>query len=249
LTLGLVEAALPWRTADLAATVIAAFHRFSAAGVARGAAEPSAALALALAGGSVVHRLAPGVSADLALRADDGGAPDADAGLAGVGLGAGVAVVARAAVRLWRVGAAAGGGVAGPRVVALVGGGAIQRDREGQAAPPAADRHRAEIRRLAGEAEREAESSPESEKRWEEPYPEALTDRKFEVLRLLAQGQSNPRIVRNLRISRGTVKVHVQYIIAKLGVFDRTQAVICAIDLGSSPPNPVSTLTYVRQIR
>jgi DNA-binding NarL/FixJ family response regulator len=56
------------------------------------------------------------------------------------------------------------------------------------------------------------------------------------VLRLLARGQSNPEIARSLVISRGTVKVHVQHIIAKLGVSDRTQAAIRAIDLGLLTP-------------
>jgi len=86
------------------------------------------------------------------------------------------------------------------------------------------------IRRLGDEAKREAESPPEPEKE-QDPLPEGLTARELEVLRLLARGQSNPQIARNLVISRGTVKVHVQHIISKLGVSDRTQAAIRAIDL------------------
>ena len=61
---------------------------------------------------------------------------------------------------------------------------------------------------------------------------EELTDRELEVLPLLAQGKSNPEIAENLTISRATVKVHVRHIINKLGVSDRTQAVVRAIDLG-----------------
>ena len=52
------------------------------------------------------------------------------------------------------------------------------------------------------------------------------------MLQVLAQGQSNPEIARSLVISRGTVKVHVQHIITKLGVSDRTQAVVRAIEMG-----------------
>jgi len=51
------------------------------------------------------------------------------------------------------------------------------------------------------------------------------------VLKLLAQGRTNPQIAEELAISRGTVKIHVQNIIAKLGVSDRTQAAVRAIEL------------------
>jgi DNA-binding NarL/FixJ family response regulator len=61
---------------------------------------------------------------------------------------------------------------------------------------------------------------------------EVLTPREVEVLRLLSQGQTNPQIAKNLMISRGTVKIHVQHIISKLGVSDRTQAAVRAIELG-----------------
>jgi DNA-binding NarL/FixJ family response regulator len=47
---------------------------------------------------------------------------------------------------------------------------------------------------------------------------ESLTPREVEVLRLLSQGQTNPQIAQNLLVSRGTVKIHVQHIISKLGV-------------------------------
>jgi DNA-binding NarL/FixJ family response regulator len=59
-----------------------------------------------------------------------------------------------------------------------------------------------------------------------------LTPRELEVLRLLAQGKTNPQIARELSISRGTAKIHVQHIIGKLGVSDRTQAVVRASELG-----------------
>jgi DNA-binding NarL/FixJ family response regulator len=61
---------------------------------------------------------------------------------------------------------------------------------------------------------------------------EILTPREVEVLRLLSQGQTNPQIAQNLLVSRGTVKIHVQHIISKLGVSDRTQAAVRAIESG-----------------
>ena len=60
----------------------------------------------------------------------------------------------------------------------------------------------------------------------------SLTPREVQVLRLLSQGQTNPQIAQNLLVSRGTVKIHVQHIISKLGVSDRTQAAVRAIEAG-----------------
>jgi two-component system, NarL family, response regulator LiaR len=65
---------------------------------------------------------------------------------------------------------------------------------------------------------------------WEER--DILTPREVEVLRLLSQGQTNPQIAQNLMVTRGTVKIHVQHIISKLGVSDRTQAAVRAIEAG-----------------
>src|SRR5918997_6259798 len=59
-----------------------------------------------------------------------------------------------------------------------------------------------------------------------------LTPREMEVLWLLAQGKSNPQIAQELVISRLTAKTHVERIIRKLGVSDRTQAALRAIELG-----------------
>jgi DNA-binding NarL/FixJ family response regulator len=62
--------------------------------------------------------------------------------------------------------------------------------------------------------------------------PEPLTDREKTILRLLAGGYSNREISELLNISDGTVKNHISNLLAKLGVRDRTRAVLKAIDLG-----------------
>ena len=59
---------------------------------------------------------------------------------------------------------------------------------------------------------------------------ESLTPREIEVLKLLSQGQTNPQIARNLLFSVSTVKAHVRSILSKLGVSDRTQAAVRAIE-------------------
>lgn len=62
--------------------------------------------------------------------------------------------------------------------------------------------------------------------------PEPLTDRERTILRFLAGGYSNREIADLLAISEGTVKNHISSVLAKLGVRDRTRAVLRAIDLG-----------------
>lgn len=57
---------------------------------------------------------------------------------------------------------------------------------------------------------------------------EELTNREMEVLLLMAQGKTNQEIADELFIAVKTVKVHVSNILSKLGVQDRTQAVIYA---------------------
>ena len=59
-----------------------------------------------------------------------------------------------------------------------------------------------------------------------------LSPREREVLQLLSQGQTNREIARNLTVSVSTVKIHVEHILSKLGVSDRTQAAVRAIELG-----------------
>lgn len=58
---------------------------------------------------------------------------------------------------------------------------------------------------------------------------EALSDRETEVLQLIAAGMSNASIGRALNISLPTVKTHVQHILKKLNVADRTQAALWAV--------------------
>ncbi len=62
--------------------------------------------------------------------------------------------------------------------------------------------------------------------------PEPLTDRERTILRLLAGGYSNREISELLDISDGTVKNHISNLLSKLGVRDRTRAVLKAIDMG-----------------
>ena len=59
-----------------------------------------------------------------------------------------------------------------------------------------------------------------------------LSDRELEVLRLMEQGMSNLDIATALTIGESTVKSHVNRILSKLGVSDRTQAVIIAVKRG-----------------
>lgn len=60
----------------------------------------------------------------------------------------------------------------------------------------------------------------------------ALTSREIEVLKLIAAGKSNKEVAGLLFISEGTVKTHVLSIHGKLGVTDRTEAVVTAIKRG-----------------
>ena len=62
--------------------------------------------------------------------------------------------------------------------------------------------------------------------------PWRLSPREREVLELLTKGQTNREIARKLTVSVSTVKIHVEHILAKLGVSDRTQAAVRAIETG-----------------
>lgn len=64
------------------------------------------------------------------------------------------------------------------------------------------------------------------------PKFDSLTKREQEVLRLVAQGQSNKEIAATLHLTEGTVKGYVSAILAKLDVADRTQAALYAVKHG-----------------
>jgi DNA-binding NarL/FixJ family response regulator len=62
--------------------------------------------------------------------------------------------------------------------------------------------------------------------------PDPLTPRELEVLRLMAAGHSNREIADALHLAEGTTKNHASNVLWKLGVRDRTRAVLKAIELG-----------------
>jgi len=62
--------------------------------------------------------------------------------------------------------------------------------------------------------------------------PDRLTDREIDVLRLMTGGYSNREIARALGVVEGTIKNHVSSILSKLGVRDRTRAVLQAVKSG-----------------
>jgi DNA-binding NarL/FixJ family response regulator len=64
------------------------------------------------------------------------------------------------------------------------------------------------------------------------PAEEALTSREVEVLGLVARGSSNADVAASLFISEATVKTHLLHIFGKLGVDDRTAAVVSALERG-----------------
>ncbi len=88
------------------------------------------------------------------------------------------------------------------------------------------------LQRLAVEEESLTERPSKPEELSGQLLDELMTDRELEVLPLLASGLTNQEIARRLVISPGTVKHHVRHIVSKLGVSDRTQAAVRAVELG-----------------
>jgi len=89
------------------------------------------------------------------------------------------------------------------------------------------------------------------------PPSDVLSARELQVVHLLARGFTNREIGANLVITPSTVKVHVEHILAKMGVSDRTQAAVQAIELGyvtldrpplPSPAAPTSSYGGIRHI-
>jgi DNA-binding NarL/FixJ family response regulator len=93
------------------------------------------------------------------------------------------------------------------------------------------------IRRLSSEGPQASAppSAAESGAEAAPPLLEDFTPREVEVLGLLVRGKTNQEIASSLSISKDTAKVHVRHIFAKLGVSDRTQAVVRALELGLAP--------------
>ena len=62
--------------------------------------------------------------------------------------------------------------------------------------------------------------------------PDPLTERETEILRLMAGGYSNREIAGAFDLAEGTVKNHISSVLSKIGVRDRTRAVLKAVELG-----------------
>jgi DNA-binding NarL/FixJ family response regulator len=73
---------------------------------------------------------------------------------------------------------------------------------------------------------------PEITTRMTERVASQLSPRELDVLRLVAKGLSNKEIGSDLHVVEGTVKIHLTNILAKLGVSDRTQAILAAVKRG-----------------
>jgi DNA-binding NarL/FixJ family response regulator len=78
--------------------------------------------------------------------------------------------------------------------------------------------------------------SPDQAGRSLSPLPAGLTPREAEILSLIATGMSNREIAVHLVLSEGTVKSHINHLLAKIGARDRAQAVSYAYQRGLAPP-------------
>ncbi len=68
------------------------------------------------------------------------------------------------------------------------------------------------------------------------PMAHSLRNAKAQVIRLVAEGQSNREIAQALVISEKTAKAHISNILGKLGLVDRTQLAIYALKNGLADP-------------
>lgn len=91
------------------------------------------------------------------------------------------------------------------------------------------------LSRMAGETEGGSRAEAPTYDPRREKLPAQLTPRELDVLRVLATGKTNREICRELHVSLSTVKTHLEHIMVKLDVSDRTQAALKAVEMGLRP--------------
>ena len=87
-----------------------------------------------------------------------------------------------------------------------------------------------------------------AEKLAERMGTEELTPREFDVLEQIVHGKSNKEIATELEISEATVKTHINSLLGKLGVTDRTQAATAAIQRGIVPLESLRKAKIMKRI-
>lgn len=102
----------------------------------------------------------------------------------------------------------------------------MERMIEAYSRPNAAQQSEVEERKTASLPQSKTNTTPDS------PGAAGLTNREVEILRLIATGATNREVADYLVISEGTVKNHLSNIFSRLGLRDRTQAVMYARERG-----------------